>query len=119
MFIFESLTVYQKSLSFINQIYSLTKNWPKTELFSLTDQIRRASTSIALNIAEGSSRSRKDFSHFLDISKGSCFETTAILHIALSQSYITETQYRSCYQQLEELVKIIQGLKKSLSFSKS
>lgn len=119
MFIFERLTAYQKSLLFTQKIYSLTKSWPRTELFGLIDQIRRAATSIPLNIAEGSSRSRKDFKHFLDIARGSCFETVAILTIAKNRQYISSNIFFALYGDLEELVRILQGLKKSLGFSKS
>ncbi len=115
MLIFESLTAYQKSLLFIEKMYRTTSSWPKTELYSLTDQLHRAATSIALNIAEGSSRSRKDFAHFLDIARGSCFETVAILSIAKSLHYISGPLYMSFYQDIEELIRIVQGLKKSLS----
>jgi len=114
MFSFEKLIAYQKSLDITTQTYLLTKNWPKAELFSLTDQLHRAITSIALNIAEGSSRSQKDFRHFLDISRGSCFESVAILSIAKRLGYITTQQYSNLYYSLDELTKIIQGLKKSI-----
>ncbi|MFZ5845190.1 MAG: four helix bundle protein [Patescibacteria group bacterium] len=119
MFIFESLKVYQKSLLFIQHIYSTTKTWPKTEQFSLIDQAHRAAISITLNIAEGSSRSRKDFKHFLDIARGSCFEIVAILSIARNQQYISQQQYHLLYQELEELIRILYGLRKSLGVAKS
>jgi four helix bundle protein len=114
MFNFEQIIAYKKAIDLTNCIYELTNNWPRQETFALTDQIHRSITSIALNIAEGSSRTHKDFCHFLDISRGSCFESVAILAIAKKQGYINDKKYNELYNTIEELVKIIQGLKKSL-----
>lgn len=114
MFLFENIIAYQKSLLFTNQVYKTTTSWPRIEVFGLSDQIRRASVSIGLNIAEGSSRSRKEFRHFLDMARGSCFECVSILTVAKNQGYIRSDQYSNFYAQIEELTKIIQGLKKSL-----
>ena len=90
MFNFENLKVYQMSIDFVNYIYEITKKFPKDELFGLTNQLRRASVSIPLNIAEGSSRTGKDFKHFLSLSRGSCFECVAITTIAKKQSFLTD-----------------------------
>lgn len=114
MFKFEELRVYQDALLFIDQIYLLTKEWPKDELFGLTNQLRRAAVSVALNIAEGSSRTRKDFRHFLDLSKGSCYECAAILAIAKNRKYINEVEYNLSYEFCIKLAKMISALKTSL-----
>lgn len=114
MFTFEDLRVYQESLIFSNEIYKVTKDFPKEEVFGLTGQLRRASVSIALNIAEGSSRTIKDFRHFLDIARGSCYECVAVLTISKSQNYISEQKYKELYGQLNSLSKKINALKTSL-----
>lgn len=67
MFKFEDLRVYKDSLDFVNDIYDLSSKRPRSEIFGLTNQVRRAAVSIALNIAEGTSRTKKDFRHFLDL----------------------------------------------------
>jgi len=54
MFKFEELKTYQETLLFIDFIYQLTQNWPKTEIFGLVDQLRKTAIAITLNIAEGS-----------------------------------------------------------------
>ncbi len=59
-FDFENLKVYQRALEYVDFVYSITKSFPKTEMFSLTDQFKRASISICLNIAEGSGGARKN-----------------------------------------------------------
>ena len=114
LFSFEKLTVYQKSLSFSYQIYTLTQKWPKEYIYGLTDQIRRASLSISLNIAEGTSRKKPDFRHFLDIARGSSYECVAIISIAKKRSYISHEQFNSLYQQLLKIARMLSALKTSI-----
>ena len=114
LFNFESLTVYQRSLEFSKNIYSITQLWPREHIFGLTDQLRRASLSIPLNIAEGSSKTKKDFSHFLAISRGSCFECIPILSLALSLKLLTENSYQKLYNEARELSCMLSGLRSSL-----
>ncbi len=83
MYRFEKLRVYNDALDLIEKVYKLTKTFPNDELFSLTDQIKRASTSIALNIAEGTGSSGdKEFRSFLRISLKSLYETVSALKLA-------------------------------------
>lgn len=98
----------------MDAIYVLTERWPKDELFGLTNQLRRAAVSIALNIAEGSSRTKKDFRHFLDLARGSCYECVAILTIAVNRQYITNEQHSACYEQANKLARMTNALKVSL-----
>ena len=72
---FRKLKVWQKSHRLVLTTYAATANFPKTETFGVTAQVRRAAVSIAANIAEGSARSGdKEFARFLSISLGSASE---------------------------------------------
>lgn len=72
---FKELLVWQKAISFVTIIYKTTENFPKTEIYGLTAQIRRAAVSIPSNIAEGNARrSKLDYIQFLKIARGSCAE---------------------------------------------
>src|SRR5947209_5999745 len=85
---FRDLIVWQKSKALARRIYSLTKNFPKEEVFGLTSQIRRAAVSIPANIAEGKGRgTQKDFCHFLVQARGSLFEVEALAELASDLGY--------------------------------
>jgi len=115
-FNFEKLTIYQKVLDVIDKVYDYTNTFPKEELFGLTSQFRRSATSISLNIAEGSARSKKDFRRFLDIAQGSIFESIAIIEIG-GKKYIEPSVVLELRKDFSEISKMISGLKKSIGFS--
>jgi len=80
---FRKLKIYQRAILFAVEIYSLSKDFPKSEAYGLTGQIRRAAISVSLNIAEGSgSSSAKEFQRFHDISRRSTCEVMSCLEIA-------------------------------------
>ena len=111
---FENLRVYQKGVEYVDELYQETKNWSKEHLYSLTDQLRRAGLSIVLNIAEGSSRTKKEYRHFLDLSRGSCYESIACWEIVLRQEIVRPHVHNKFRQYLVDLTKMISGLKRSL-----
>jgi four helix bundle protein len=114
-FNFEKLSVYQQSLDFANQVITKSNNWPTKYQFSLADQIRRASLSIPLNIAEGSSRSKIEFRRFLSIARGSCYECIPLVEISLEQQLITLKDKQIWYNQLLSLSKMLSSLRTALS----
>ena len=85
-FDFENLKVYQKALEYVDLIYKMTKSFPKAEVFSLTDQFKRASISICLNIVEGTGGSKVEFNRFLKIARRSIRECVAITEISYRQT---------------------------------
>lgn len=113
-FRFEELNVYKDGLIFVDSIYNLTQAFPKDEMFGLVNQLRRASVSIVLNIAEGSSRTKKDFRHFLSMSRGSCYECVAILSIAFNRKYMSQKDFDLHYDWCNKLARMISALKSSL-----
>lgn len=111
-FNFEKLTVYQKALDVIDKVYHYTNTFPKEELFGLTSQFRRSATSISLNIAEGSARSKKDYFRFLDIAQGSIFESIAIIEIGKRKKYLEPSVVLELRKDFSEISKMISGLKR-------
>lgn len=111
---FEDLLVYQKALNFVDEIYTLTKGFPRDETFLLVDQLRRAAVSITLNIAEGSGRTKREFNHFLNTSRTSCYECVAALEIARRQQYIKQDVRDMSVSNVEEIMRMLNGLKNSL-----
>ena len=116
-FDFENLKVYQRALEYVDFVYEITKNFPKTEMFSLTDQFKRASISICLNIAEGSGGSKEEFNRFLKIARRSIRECIAITEIACRQRFIDDKTKQRSRDFCLELSKMINGLMKSLKRS--
>jgi len=114
MFNFEKLEVYQEGVKFAEGIYKGTKKFPEDERFGLISQLRRAAVSISANIAEGSSRSKKDFSHFLNISRSSAYECIPLLRISFSQGYISEEEHKEFYNRVGKVSAMISGLINSL-----
>jgi four helix bundle protein len=110
VFSFEKLRVYQSSLGFSKEIYKLTKKFPKDEIFGVTTQLRRAATSVPLNIAEGSSLTKKEFKSYLRRSRASLYECVPLLNMALENKYISETLFKNMYHNSVMLAKSISAL---------
>ena len=115
-FKFENLIVWQKSLELSGLVDETTKIFPKDELYVITTtQIKRASDSIALNIAEGSTgRSNTAFKKFLGYALRSAIEVVT-LSLAMRKSLISQVQFNHFYNVLTEIIKMIQALRNSLS----
>lgn len=83
-------------------IYSATKNFPSTEQYGLTSQMRRAAVSVAWNIVEGCARhSEADYLRFLDMTYGSVRELQYQMSLAWRLEFLNETQYQPLYQSCE------------------
>lgn len=105
-------------MDFCELIYKTTKLFPKEELFGLTSQVRRAATSISLNIAEGSAcASKREFKHFLNIALGSQYEVVTIIKISKQLNFLTDDSYQTIMSSLDEIGKLLRGLINSLGQS--
>ena len=114
MFAFERLDVWQLSRQFLKYIYPIIDSFPQKERFNLVDQIRRASTSIVLNLAEMTSRSSlKEQAHFAEIAFGSAVEVYCAIQLAYDFNYINEEQMNSTTEKIGEITNKINALKKS------
>jgi four helix bundle protein len=98
---YKNIKAWQLSDDLVVEIYKITRNFPKEELYAMTSQIRRAAYSVPANIAEGAGRrTLKDYIHFLDIARGSLNETDYFLHLAQRLEYL---QKNNCIE-IEDLI---------------
>ncbi|MFH1868728.1 MAG: four helix bundle protein [Candidatus Omnitrophota bacterium] len=110
-FIFEDLDVWKIAVDFTEKVYVVSKDFPKDEKYGITSQLRRASLSISLNIAEGKGRySNKEFRQFLLIARGSLYETITLLKICLRLGYIKDTQQNDLIKDCEKIQSKLGGL---------
>lgn len=121
---YKQLIVWQKAMDLVVEVYSLVKLLPKEELYSLSDQMRRAVVSIPSNIAEGSGRgSDKEFIQFLSISRGSLRELETQIEVCEKLNYIDSYKDSKTKILITEISKMLNSLanslikKKTLAFS--
>ena len=106
------MEVWKESMALALMVYKLTENFPKTELYGLTSQIRRCSVSIPSNIAEGSVKfSNKETLRFIEISIGSLAELDTQLLLSKDLDYYTE---EAVFNQIKKVNALLLGLKKYL-----
>ncbi|PKO09776.1 MAG: four helix bundle protein [Chloroflexi bacterium HGW-Chloroflexi-2] len=113
---YKDLNVWRKSIDFANTIIDLSENLktPKNH-FRIIEQLEAAATSIPMNIAEGKGRySRKEFSHFLIIARGSLYETMTLLEIFLLRKWIDPEDFNTLEQQAIEIAKMLNSLNNSI-----
>ncbi len=112
---FRNLKIYQRAIAFAVEIYRVSRSFPKEEIYGLTSQIRRAATSISLNVAEGSGNSsEKEFKRFLEIALRSDYEVLACLEIALRLNYCSQVDFERLCVEANEIASMIAGFSKGL-----
>lgn len=112
IFSFEKLEVWVEAKNFTKEIYKLTSNYPDNEKFGLISQLRRASISVASNIAEGSARQTyKDKAHFTTMAFGSAVEILNQLIISYELNFINETDYLRLRLNIQSITNKLNGLR--------
>ena len=115
---YKNLKVWQLGIEIANDVSDILLEFPKHERYDLSSQMSRCSVSIPSNIAEGSSRTDKSFSHFVDIALGSSFELITQLIVAKHRKYIDEEKFDKMEKKIEEFQRMTMsfqnGLKKSI-----
>jgi four helix bundle protein len=112
---FRDLRVWQEGMKLAREVYRGTANFPKHELYGLTQQIRRAAVSIPSNIAEGKGhRSDKEFAHFLFHARGSLLEPQTQLLIAEELQYLSKEETQRLLAGAEGVGRALSGLINSL-----
>jgi len=114
-FKFEKLIIWQKAMSFGEEIHGLASSFPSNELYNLSSQIRGASDSIALNISEGSiGQSNPEFRKFMGYSIRSLAEVVTCLHKARNRKYISEIEFNKLYKDSFGLMNMMVAFKKKI-----
>lgn len=115
-FKFEKLIIWQNAMSFGEDIFKISQNFPKSEIYNLTSQINRAVDSIALNISEGSiEQSNPEFRRFLGYAIRSLAEVVTCLHKAKRRVYISEIDFDKFYQDSYNLMNMMIAFRNKLS----
>jgi len=112
---YKELEVWRKAVKFAVEIYRITQTFPKEELYGLTGQIRRASTSVSANIAEGWGRgSTKEYIQFLLIARSSLMELETHLIIGRELNYLNQQQLEKMQTEIESIGMMLNRLIQSL-----
>jgi len=107
----KQLDVWKEAVALATDVYILTETFPKSEIYGLTSQMRRATVSISSNIAEGAARfSTKEFAQFLNIAGGSLSELDTHIEIAVNLSYISDTQKKEIEPKIDSIAAKLAGL---------
>jgi four helix bundle protein len=112
---YRDLFVWKKARALAVHVYQFTEQFPKTEIYGLTSQIRRAVVSVVSNIAEGQGRlTSGEFLHFLGQARGSLLEVDAQLVIASDLAYMETDQYNQLSEEIYQVLGVLNRLIESL-----
>ncbi|MBP6470961.1 MAG: four helix bundle protein [Chloroflexi bacterium] len=111
---YRDLLVWQRAMDFSVHVYQVTSSFPSSEMYGLTNQMRRAAVSIPSNIAEGHMRTRSEFGHFLRIARGSLAELETQLELAQRIGYLPQSQHAELTTELSVIGKQLTNLTKKI-----
>lgn len=113
---YKDLVVWQKAMDLVVEVYTATDQFPKRQVYSLTDQIRRAAVSVPSNVAEGQAHfNKREFLHFLRHSSGSLAELETQLLLAERLNYLPGPSAQELLKRVHEVGRILGGLINSLT----
>jgi four helix bundle protein len=119
MHTFRKLKVWQRGMDFVTEVYRVSAGFPQAEQFGLTSQIRRAATSIPLNIAEGAGcGSNPEFQRFLSYALRSAYEVMTASEIAQRLGYSSPDETQALLSEADQIAAMIVGLSRSLDYRK-
>lgn len=116
---YKELVVWQKAMELVKRIFNLTGKFPKSELYGLVSQMRRASVAIPSNIAEGyGRRSRKEYRQFYSIAYGSALELETQLILSKDLSLAPKRSFKKSEVLLTEVLKMLNSMTRKLDASR-
>ena len=108
---YKNIKAFQLADDLVVEIYKVTQQFPKEEIYGLTSQLRRAAVSVPSNIAEGASRQhQKDYLQFLYVARASLAETEYLLHLATKLGYLGNDLFTRVEERKQEVAKTLFGL---------
>ena len=111
-FAFEKLTVWQKSVEMVKEVYMVTKSFPKEETYGIISQIRRSALSVTCNLAEGSGKiSNKDKANYTTIAFGSLMETMNLLIVSVEVEMLSSDKLEAFRIQISEISRMLTALR--------
>ncbi|MCZ7646932.1 MAG: four helix bundle protein [Planctomycetota bacterium] len=112
---YRDLEAWKKAMDFVEQVYRLSAQFPESERFGLSAQLRRSALSIPSNIAEGQARATvADFKRMLYIARGSLAEAETQLLIAVRLEYIGRNALKPVWRQAQTVGRLLNGLLRAL-----
>ncbi len=112
---FKQLRVWQKAMEIVKEVYEVSKQFPREELYGLTSQMRRSAISIPSNIAEGFKRfSNKEYKQFLHIAQGSAAELETQVILSNQLGFLTDFQFGCLDEKIDYLSRMMTALLKKL-----
>jgi len=112
---FKKLKIWQMGMELAKMIFDLTATFPSSEKFGLISQMNKCAVSMPSNISEGSSRTNKSFSHFIDIALGSSFEVQTQLLLANMRNFVSDENTIQIETKIEEFQRATMSFQNTLN----
>ena len=113
---YRDLIAWQKAMALVTEVYRVTEEFPRREMYGLTRQLRDAAVSVPSNISEGKGRqTRKDYAQFLYRARASLYETQTQLEIGKNFDFLKEDIFAKTFSQCAEVGRVLNGLITSLT----